>query len=172
MPWSTITRYSLHALFFGLAAGAVWLILRLIILRRPMDRRGRIHLLTVVYLAMVLEIIGLRLGLQPIRPLSQPPHLAPLQVTLNQWRHGPGAFVYHVCGNLLWFVPLGLLLPMLRPGCRWFHALAAGAALSVTVELLQYLLGTGMPDIDDVLLNASGAYLGWLGFWIFNRRRA
>ena len=169
MPWSIIFRYSLHALGFGLAAGAVWLIWRLKIARRPMDRRGWLQLLTVFYLAMVLEIIGLRLGLHTIRLLSRRAHLVPLQTTRTTWRRGPGTFIYHVFGNLMWFMPLGFLLPRLKPGCRWYHALLAGAALSVTVELLQYLLGTGMPDIDDVMLNTTGALLG---FWIFNRRRA
>ena len=160
MPWFTIFRYTLHALGFGLAAGAVWLVGRLLIARKSMDRRGWLILMTVIYIAMVLEIIGLRLGLQAIRPLSRTPSLVPLRTTLDEWRQGRGAFVYHVFGNLLWFVPLGFMLPRLRPGCRWYHALAAGAALSLAMELLQLLLGTGMPDVDDVLLNALGALLG------------
>ena len=168
MPWSIIFRYSLHALGFGLAAGAVWLTGRLLIAHRPMDRRGWLVLLTVVYIAMVLEIIGLRLGLQAIRPLTRMPNLIPLRTTLAEWRLGRGAFIYHVFGNLLWFVPLGLLLPRLRPGCHWYHALVAGAALSMAMECLQLLLGTGMPDVDDMLLNASGALLG---YGLFRLRR-
>ena len=40
-------------------------------------------------------------------------------------------------------------------------ALLAGAGTSVCIELMQYLLMTGVTDVDDVLLNALGALLGW-----------
>lgn len=152
MPWNTIFRYSLHALAFGVIAGAVALIFT----------RDRLAIVATVYLAMVTEIIGLRLGLQALRPFLKAWNLVPLKTTLAQWATGPGALFYHVAGNLLWFVPLGALLKKLRPRSRWFHALLAGAALSLFLETCQYLLGTGFPDIDDVLLNAAGALIGWL----------
>ncbi|TLY45313.1 MAG: VanZ family protein [Gammaproteobacteria bacterium] len=33
--------------------------------------------------------------------------------------------------------------------------------LSVLIETLQFILELGVADIDDVLLNISGAFIGW-----------
>ena len=110
------------------------------------------------YLAALVEIIALRFG----RPAARvAPQLVPLRTTLEQWRAGAWPFVYHVVGNLTWFMPLGLLLPMLRPSARWRQALLVGAGLSLLVEGYQFLFGTGAPDVDDVFLNALGTLLGY-----------
>ena len=168
MPWRTIRRYSLTAGLFGLCAAGIWLLIRCLRERRGPRMKDLPGLLSVIYLAAVVEIIGLRIGLQSLRFLSRTPNLIPLRATLDAWRHGPGAFTYHVSGNLLWFVPLGIILAR-RGKHGWRRALLTGAGLSVALEALQWLLGTGMPDIDDVLLNALGALVGYS---IFNRRRA
>jgi len=160
MPWRGILRYTTGALLFALGVCGLWLMLRRMS-RRPWTRRDALALAAVGYLAALMQITGLRLGLRPVRWLGSGLHPVPLRTTLSQWRLGPGAFAYHVLGNLAWFVPLGLLLPRLRPRCRWHQALLAGAALSAFAEALQYLLGTGISDVDDVLLNALGALLGW-----------
>lgn len=164
MPWPTILRYSACALAFGLCAGTAWYVFRLRVPGRHMDQREAIMLITVVYLAAVTEIIGLRLGLRSIRPLGGTLRAQPLHTTLAALNRGSGAFIYHIFGNLIWFVPLGALLARLKPGFNGWKALLAGAALSACLEALQYLLGTGISDIDDVLINALGALLGYLLF--------
>ncbi|WP_344932859.1 VanZ family protein [Sphaerisporangium flaviroseum] len=73
------------------------------------------------------------------------------------------AFV-QVVGNLLVFAALGALLPLRSPHFTrlWRVALLA-AALSITVEALQYGLRLGrVSSIDDVLLNTVGAVLASL----------
>ena len=157
----TIFRYSACALAFGLCVGAAFYVFHIRIPGRRVDGRQALKLAMVVYLAAVTEIIGLRLGLRPIRLLGGAVRLQPMRTTLAVYRRGFGAFIYHIVGNLMWFVPLGALLRRLRPGCHWWQALFAGAALSACLEALQYLLGTGICDIDDWLLNALGALVGW-----------
>ncbi len=84
-------------------------------------------------------------------------------------RPGPNAYwnisrgmVVNVGGNFAAFLPLGFLLPLLsdRKISAW-HALGAGAALSTLIEALQFLSGRRVADVDDVLLNALGALLGY-----------
>ncbi len=41
-------------------------------------------------------------------------------------------------------------------------AFAVGAFLSAFIEGMQWVLMTGMSDVDDVLLNATGALIGRL----------
>ena len=67
-------------------------------------------------------------------------------------------------GNVLLFVPLGFLLPLVWPRLRFRSALQIAVAVSVSIELLQWLsssLGSYRAvDINDVILNVFGAGLG------------
>ncbi|MBQ7063931.1 MAG: VanZ family protein [Firmicutes bacterium] len=63
-------------------------------------------------------------------------------------------------GNLLIFVPLGMLLPHLREGSGWRSVLVFSFLLSISIEALQYFSRLGEADVDDVLLNVAGAMLG------------
>ncbi|MFE3722172.1 VanZ family protein [Streptomyces cyaneofuscatus] len=66
-------------------------------------------------------------------------------------------------GNVLLGVPFGLLLPFLVPRrLRMISMTLLTAAAMVLVELVQGALVTGRAfDIDDVILNTSGALLGY-----------
>jgi VanZ family protein len=67
-------------------------------------------------------------------------------------------------GNIVLGVPFGLLLPVLVPAARGLlRVTLVTAAVMLLVELVQGALITGRAfDIDDVILNASGALLGYL----------
>jgi glycopeptide antibiotics resistance protein len=69
-------------------------------------------------------------------------------------------------GNVLLFVPLGLLLPIVLKSVS-VRAVAGWAFfLSVTIEVIQYLQRfMGMKrsaDVDDVILNVVGALIGYV----------
>ncbi|MFJ6793586.1 VanZ family protein [Streptomyces sp. NPDC091268] len=67
-------------------------------------------------------------------------------------------------GNVLLGVPFGVLLPVLLPPARGLLRVAAVTICLMTlVELTQGALVTGRVfDIDDVILNTTGALLGYL----------
>ncbi|MHC5700104.1 VanZ family protein [Streptomyces tirandamycinicus] len=67
-------------------------------------------------------------------------------------------------GNVLLGVPFGVLLPVLMPKTRGLvRVVLATAAVMVLVELVQGALVTGRAfDVDDVILNTTGAVLGYL----------
>lgn len=67
-------------------------------------------------------------------------------------------------GNVLLGVPLGVLLPVLVPQARGLLRVAVvTAALMTLVELIQGALVSGRAfDVDDVILNTTGALLGYL----------
>ncbi|MEU0334362.1 VanZ family protein [Streptomyces sp. NPDC006193] len=69
-----------------------------------------------------------------------------------------------VGGNVLLGVPFGVLVPVLAPRARGaFQVLGLTALVMLMVELVQGALVTGRAfDIDDVILNTTGALLGWL----------
>lgn len=66
--------------------------------------------------------------------------------------------------NILMFVPLGILLPLMH---KRFHQLkwtiAAGLLFTLLIEGVQYATGFGIFDLDDVFNNLLGT---WVGFGI------
>ena len=69
-------------------------------------------------------------------------------------------------GNLVVFLPVGLLVAWLARGRAWTRvawATLAGALLSISIEFAQSAANR-IADIDDVLLNTMGAFVGaWWG---------
>jgi len=65
-------------------------------------------------------------------------------------------------GNVVLFVPPGLFLPLLWRAQRRFPLfLLTVAGAIIIVEAAQYLTSLGSLDVDDLLLNLSGAALGF-----------
>ena len=76
--------------------------------------------------------------------------------------------VENLAGNVLVFVPLGFLLPMLSDECRQFYALMLNAfAFVVGIEVFQLFSAFGAFDVDDILLNCLGAALGYGCYRLF-----
>jgi len=67
----------------------------------------------------------------------------------------------YVVGNIALFVPLGFFL-YLAVRRRFALVVLAGALTSVAVEILQLPIWSRSTDIDDVLTNATGGFLGAL----------
>ena len=64
--------------------------------------------------------------------------------------------------NIAMFIPLGVLLPLAGKALRrWYWVLTAGAGMSLGIEVLQYLLGRGQADVDDLICNTLGTMLGY-----------
>ncbi|WP_241787960.1 VanZ family protein [Streptomyces sp. PRh5] len=87
--------------------------------------------------------------------------------------------VKQIGGNVLLGAPFGVLLPMLVPKARGaVRVVVVTALVMVAVETAQGLIVEGRAfDIDDVILNTSGALIGyvvvgrWLGRALHPRRR-
>lgn len=79
--------------------------------------------------------------------------------------------VINLVGNVVMFIPLGVFLPGIfikRPNC--FKVLFAVALMIIFVELIQLFSLLGSCDIDDLILNLSGASIGY-GVWKLKRRK-
>ena len=64
--------------------------------------------------------------------------------------------------NILLFVPFGYLLPLLwKRADRWWKVVLCGFLLSLLIELIQLVTHLGMFDLDDLMNNSLGAFLGW-----------
>lgn len=82
----------------------------------------------------------------------------------------------NLLGNVGLFVPMGVILPILFTKMRPFLATTLCSTVVISaVELLQVVSGLGVCDVDDLLLNLLGVWLGWLAWklwqWQNNRRK-
>lgn len=64
--------------------------------------------------------------------------------------------------NVIAFMPLGLLLPCLSLRLRrWHRVFFTGLLLALGLECVQLVTMLGIADVDDVILNVTGALVGY-----------
>ena len=81
-----------------------------------------------------------------------------------------GLAIINLAGNIIAFMPLGFLLPMvLKDQMHFLSILCCIFSTSISIEIIQYILGVGVSDIDDVLLNVIGGILGYCLYKIFKK---
>ena len=67
-----------------------------------------------------------------------------------------------ILSNILLFLPFGILTPVCLRMRRAKSVILAGLALSVTIEVTQYLLAVGYSETEDVIANVIGVICGYL----------
>lgn len=78
----------------------------------------------------------------------------------------------NLAGNIVVFVPFGFLLPYVQKGAAKFPVLLLNAFLFVLgIEVFQLFSAFGAFDVDDILLNCFGASMGWVIYWVWERRK-
>jgi len=70
----------------------------------------------------------------------------------------------NVVGNVVIFIPLGVYLTLFKKDKRVLVNLLFIFIVSIFVEIIQGLLGIGVADIDDIILNCLGGWIGILGY--------
>lgn len=70
---------------------------------------------------------------------------------------------YQVIGNLVMLLPLGIYIPLLFPKLSGlFRVFIICLLVSISIELMQLITSVRSTDIDDVILNTSGAITGYI----------
>ena len=78
---------------------------------------------------------------------------------------GSWFWIRNALGNLGLLLPLGLLGPIAIPALdRWWRIALVALLYSVAIELIQRLVPARSADIDDVIVNVTGALLGYAVF--------
>lgn len=73
--------------------------------------------------------------------------------------------VENLAGNILVFVPFGILFPLTRSDKSGFSDVFANALFFVLgIEVFQLFSAFGAFDVDDIILNCSGAVLGYIAY--------
>jgi glycopeptide antibiotics resistance protein len=137
-------------------------------------RLGRLAALVYVAALAAMTLLPVHWSLGTGRwPADYRPQLVPFEGILQEVKWTPLETLAELFGNVLLFIPLGFLLPLLVPAMRrWWQALAVGAGVSLLIELYQLAWpGVRKASVDDVLLNALGAVLGFAALRLTGYRR-
>jgi glycopeptide antibiotics resistance protein len=153
----------------ALTCGVSWAVIRLV-MRVPL-RRAALEALFAGYVAALLYVVFLLPGAaRPDAALSAwtSVNLVPARTIVGIVRDHGGMVFWQIFGNVVLFMPLGFLLPVLNARFRRFALTAAvGLSASVGIELVQLamllmFIARRSVDVDDVILNVTGACLGWV----------
>ena len=70
--------------------------------------------------------------------------------------------IWNIVGNTAMFIPTGIILPIVykRPD-HFGKVIAAGAFISLCIELIQLPFADRVMDIDDLILNTLGVAIGY-----------
>ncbi|MBV2357265.1 VanZ family protein [Streptomyces sp. J2-1] len=124
---------------------------------------------------MLLAFVGMVVFAVALAKVTLVPSPASVPLTHSNLRPGSSVQAYlaygqpmdtikQIGGNVLLGVPFGILVPVLAPRARGMvRVVALTALVMLMVELVQGALVTGRAfDVDDVILNTTGALIGWL----------
>lgn len=160
----------LNTAYLILIANWAGILFAAILLRLLDFRKKRTHFerffraVTILFITLYLPTLVYALFLRLII-LGMPIHyravnLIPLR-TILQFLHGEGPNPFEqLIGNLLLFLPLGFLLQAFGRKISRLARAAIIVGVPLLCEILQFVFALGSSDIDDVLLNAAGAYIG------------
>lgn len=184
--------FLIELIFFSLDRSllyfVIWLICRWIYLRIrknrwPVKTKRREWILNifVFYILLLVHLTVFRGGtslsaislhIQPLSVINWVPLVETIKLT-----NGISMFSYYynMYGNILWFVPMGFgSAYLLKENHSFMRTLSIGFLVSLSIEVLQYLLDTGIPDIDDLIFNTLGTITGIFLFhfihWIKSMR--
>ena len=152
------------------------------VIRRRADRRWT--LLALIAVIHVTLVIALTIFPVPIagqefyrqtRGMSED-NIVPFATISAQLMHLSLSSIRQLVGNMLALVPLGIYAPELWPALRdWRKFVLVAIAFGVGIELTQYAgsLIEGftyrVTDVDDAIMNASGAVIAFLMWPVFKR---
>jgi glycopeptide antibiotics resistance protein len=157
-----------------------WIIARLV--RFAIQKRGSLlRELTLTTLFLFLWFLIQR-TLEPfvlvLDQTPEPPNLVPLQGLVLMLQRAIAidhAFTrwivaVNILGNILIFVPIGFLVSVLTPNHhKGWLTLVIGLAISLTIEIVQLSFVIRVFDVDDLILNSFGAWLGFITFLLASK---
>lgn len=77
--------------------------------------------------------------------------------------------VWEVVDNILLFIPLGILLPMVCVHISWKKVAIIAIATSASIEVCQLVFRLGLFELNDILHNTLGAVVGYSIYLLFTK---
>ncbi|WPC43177.1 VanZ family protein [Clostridium sp. JS66] len=90
------------------------------------------------------------------------------QINLIPFSHTSGEIIMYIENGIM-FMPFGFLLPLIWEQFKSARKVVyTGLLFSLAIELSQ-LLNIRFTDIDDLMMNTIGTFLGWVLFYLFDK---
>jgi glycopeptide antibiotics resistance protein len=122
-----------------------------------MTRRTLLAFILFAYVVFLLDI-----ALFQFPAINPTPNVIPFRTIVQDWSHGGWMFLINFVGNIVAFVPMGLVPPFIRKRqTKLWQVVAFSFALSLLIEGGQLISGRRVPDVDDLILNTFGGGLGY-----------
>lgn len=128
-------------------------------------------LLFFLYLAALLSVtLFVRVGSMRNDIQMEPFHQFKEAINTQNWE-----IVEHNIQNVILFIPMGVLIPLINQHYfqKFSYAFLAAMITSTCIETIQYLFQLGTCDIDDIIANTLGAVIGFLMariyLWFFTK---
>lgn len=121
------------------------------------------YLLFVIYLLSLFYIVTFQddnYGLSNFVPFKE----------IFRYKFTSKLFVKNILGNILLFMPFGLFISAYLDNRKIFPSLILTLISSVSIEIVQYLIGRVF-DVDDIILNLVGGLIGSIIFIILDKLR-
>lgn len=163
-----ISFFSAELVFAG-----IWLLTRIFVWiknGRVDPKREAVLLLMYLDLAVIFRFVFFPRELTDgrIQPLVFDPATAfPFRVNFVPLVHlfdfgSARDIIWNVVGNAAMFIPSGIVLPVVYGNLdRFRKVVAAGAFISLCIEILQLPFSSRASDIDDLILNTLGVAVGY-----------
>ena len=68
----------------------------------------------------------------------------------------------NLLGNILLFLPIGILVPLVSGWKKWYKTALISFGSSLLIEIVQLITKRGYVDPDDVIFNVTGAMIGYV----------
>lgn len=139
------------------------------------QKRSRLKLLFIAYILVVIKVIILKYPYEELRAIAATWRKDVILEGLGTANFMPFKTikmyidyayklnsVENLAGNVLVFVPFGLLFPFVAREGEKFHVMFLNAFIFILgIETFQLFSAFGAFDVDDILLNCLGAVLGY-----------
>ncbi len=168
--FANLLKWSLPALL-AMAAGMGALALVYIINKKTLKGKKRITVKTYVLLALLIGYLFLVLALTSLSRGANYDGWVNLNILsgyADAWNSWSVVAFQMIVFNVILFVPLGILLPLLNRKLDSLKAVClVSLGLTLFIELFQLMTQTGIFELDDILHNVLGGVLGFFAFRAF-----
>lgn len=167
---STILNFLIGNLLPGLIPAVPLAVIALVFCLVRKYPRGR-----TVYWTLFAAYAGFVIGETILNPASIPGemgrrvNLIPFRDLIYYTRRRLSWYFWQALLNIVLFLPYGVFLKIGRKNLG-ISALI-GLASSLVIEVVEYITGRGIFDVDDIILNTLGAVIGYLLAVLFFRIR-
>ena len=116
----------------------------------------------ILFLLYVISLLKLTVFRQNVYYSERQLNLTLFSDLIRIYRNGSLRFFLRMfLGNIGWFVPFGMLVPPLLKRENLAKTAGLGMLFSLAIETMQFIFRKGVAELDDVILNTTGAIIGY-----------